>query len=102
MNIPSSLGHPDPGGQTTPANPIPSVREVDAMLQVRARRGNRDGGHRGTSGTNPYLALLRTPGALAFTSSAFVGRISMSMYGLGTILLIASLTGRYGLAGIVA
>jgi MFS family permease len=51
---------------------------------------------------NLYLALLRTPGALAFSSTGFVGRMSMSMYGLGTVLLIASLTGHYGEAGVVA
>ena len=54
------------------------------------------------SGRNGYLQLLRRPGAIAFSSSGFVGRMSMSMYGLGTVLLIASLTGRYGLAGTVA
>ena len=51
---------------------------------------------------NPYSVLLRTPGALAFSSSAFVGRMSMSMYGLGTVLLLVSLTGHYGAAGTVA
>ncbi|HET9897316.1 MAG TPA: MFS transporter [Streptosporangiaceae bacterium] len=51
---------------------------------------------------NPYLALIRTPGTMAFSATAFVGRMSMSMYGLGTVLLIASLTGRYGVAGTVA
>ena len=51
---------------------------------------------------NPYLVLLRTPGAVAFSASAFVGRMSMSMYGLGTVLLIVSLTGRYGTAGAIA
>jgi MFS family permease len=51
---------------------------------------------------NPYLDVLRTPTALPFSSAAFVGRMSMSMYGLGTVLLIASLTGRYGTAGTVA
>jgi MFS family permease len=51
---------------------------------------------------NLYLSLLRTPGALAFSASGFVGRMSMSMYGLGTVLLIASITGRYGIAGTVA
>lgn len=54
------------------------------------------------TGRNPYLDLIRTPGALAFSGAAFVGRMSMSMYGLGTVLLIASLTGRYGAAGTVA
>jgi MFS family permease len=53
-------------------------------------------------GRNPYLALLRTPGAVRFSSSAFVGRMSMSMYGLGTVLLLVSLTGHYGSAGTVA
>lgn len=51
---------------------------------------------------NPYLDVLRSDGALAFSSTAMIGRMSMSMYGLGTVLLIATLTGRYGLAGTVA
>jgi MFS family permease len=72
------------------------------MTQVRARRGTRDNGNPAIATGSPYLQLLRSPGALAFSSSAFVGRMSMSMYGLGTILLIATTTGRYGLAGIVA
>ncbi len=55
-----------------------------------------------TTGRNPYHVLIRTPGALAFSSAGFVGRMSMSMYGLGTVLLIASITGRYGTAGLVA
>jgi MFS family permease len=54
------------------------------------------------AGRNPYLNLLRTPGALAFSGSAFIGRMPMAMYGLGTVLLIVSLTKRYGMAGTVA
>jgi MFS family permease len=79
------------------------------MPQVRARRGSRGAGppdgsaQPGSARTgNSYLRLLRTPGALSFSCAGFVGRMSMSMYGLGTVLLIASMTGRYGLAGIVA
>lgn len=53
-------------------------------------------------GRNPYRTLLRTPGALGFSSAAFVGRMSMSMYGLGTVLLLVSLTGHYATAGTVA
>jgi MFS family permease len=80
------------------------------MTRVEANAGC-DGGFRGVvppgrpgrvASRNRYLSLLRTPGALAFSASGFVGRMSMSMYGLGTVLLIASLTGRYGLAGTVA
>jgi len=72
------------------------------MTQVRDRRGCREHDSRSAWGRNPYLKLLRIPGALAFSSAGFVGRMSMSMYGLGTVLLIALLTGRYGQAGTVA
>jgi MFS family permease len=71
------------------------------MTQVRDRRGRaRD--TRTRQHRNPYLQLLRTPGSLAFSAAGLVGRMSMSMYGLGTVLLIALLTGHYGQAGTVA
>jgi MFS family permease len=54
------------------------------------------------SGGNPYLQLLRIRGAAGFCAAGILGRMPMSMYGLGTVLLIAALTGRYGLAGVVA
>src|SRR5262249_52496189 len=72
------------------------------MTQVRTRRDDRERDPRSAPRKNPYLKLLRIPGALAFSSAGFVGRMSMSMYGLGTVLLIALLTGRYGQAGTVA
>jgi MFS family permease len=49
-----------------------------------------------------YLALLRTPGAARFCVSAMIGRAPMSMFGLGTVLLITASTGRYALAGLVS
>jgi MFS family permease len=75
------------------------------MTQVRTGRGDPDCGQSGTGSAisrNPYAQLLRTPGALAFSAAGFVGRMSMAMYGLGTVLLIALNTGQYGLAGTVA
>ena len=75
------------------------------MTQVRTGRGRPDCGERRTGSAisrNPYVQLLRTPGALAFSAAGFVGRMSMAMYGLGTVLLIALNTGQYGLAGTVA
>jgi len=51
---------------------------------------------------SPYLAALASPGALRFSAAAFLGRLQISMYGLGTVLLVSSLTGQYGLAGAVA
>jgi MFS family permease len=69
------------------------------MTEVRARRGERE---QEEASRNHYLELLRTPGALGFSAAGFVGRMPMAMFGLGTVLLIASITGKYGLAGIVA
>ena len=51
---------------------------------------------------NPYLRLLRVPGALSFVVAGFIGRMPMSMLGLGIVLLISAMTGRYGTAGAVA
>jgi MFS family permease len=72
------------------------------MKQLDTRQDGVSQADPATAGRNPYLVLARTPGALAFSSAGFVGRMSMSMYGLGTVLLIASLTGRYASAGTVA
>jgi MFS family permease len=57
--------------------------------------------HEGRAG-NPYVQILRLPGALRFSATGFVARMPMSMFGLGTVLLIAAVTGKYGLAGAVA
>ncbi len=51
---------------------------------------------------NPYGRLLRVPGARAFTAAGFVGRMPMSMYGLGVVLLVSAVTGKYGTAGEVS
>src|SRR5260370_37999116 len=66
---------------------------TDVRAQVREREQRR--------GT-PSREVLARPGALRCSAAGFVGRMPMSMFGLGTVLLIASVTGRYGLAGIVA
>src|SRR5262249_357060 len=55
-----------------------------------------------TRPAGPYLEILRLPGALAFSAAGFLARMPMSMFSLGTVLLIAATTGRYGLAGVVA
>jgi MFS family permease len=52
--------------------------------------------------TGTYLAVLRIPGALRFSSAGFLARMPMSMFSLGIVLLVAALTGRYALAGLVA
>jgi MFS family permease len=46
--------------------------------------------------------LLRLPGAARFCVTGMIGRAPMAMFGLGTVLLVAATTGRYGLAGLVS
>jgi MFS family permease len=55
-----------------------------------------------SGGGSTYLRLLRVPGAPAFMAAGFVGRMPMSMLGLGTVLLVSAMTGKYGTAGAVA
>jgi MFS family permease len=50
----------------------------------------------------PYAEIFRIPRAWRFSVAAVIGRMPMSMYGLGTVLLISAATGRYGVAGSVS
>jgi MFS family permease len=49
-----------------------------------------------------YLPLFRLPGALAFCLAALVGRMPISMLGIGSVLLVQDRRGSYALAGAVA
>ena len=49
-----------------------------------------------------YGPLLRTPGARAFTAAALLGRMPISMLGIGTVLLVEDRRGSYALAGLVS
>ncbi|MFJ6539106.1 MFS transporter [Streptomyces sp. NPDC091385] len=48
---------------------------------------------------SPYRALFAEPGTKGFAVAGFVGRMPLSMMGIGVITMISQLTGRYGLAG---
>ena len=50
----------------------------------------------------PYVEIFRIPRAWRFSVAGIIGRMPMSMYGLGTVLLISAGTGRYGVAGSVS
>ena len=50
----------------------------------------------------PYREIFEIPGAWRFSAAAVIGRMPMSMFGLGTVLLISAATGKYGVAGAVA
>ena len=60
------------------------------------------GGPRARGLLGPYLEIFAIPRAWRFSVAGIIGRMPMSMYGLGTVLLISAGTGRYGLAGSVS
>lgn len=55
-----------------------------------------------SAGLRPYLETLRTPYALRMVLFGFIGRLPLSMVGLGSVLLVQDYTGSYGLGGAVA
>jgi MFS family permease len=50
----------------------------------------------------PYAHLMRRPGAGAFFAAGILGRMPISMIGLGIVILIAQESGSYGLAGSIS
>ena len=48
---------------------------------------------------SPYRALFAAPGSKGFSAAGFVGRMPLSMMGIGVVTMVSRLTGRYGLAG---
>lgn len=50
----------------------------------------------------PYVEIFQIPRAWRFSLAGIIGRMPMSMAGLGTVLLISASTGRYGVAGSVS
>ncbi|CAM5516705.1 MULTISPECIES: MFS transporter [Streptomyces] len=51
---------------------------------------------------NPYGALFKAPGSVAFSAAGFVGRMPVSMTGIGIITMLSQMNGEYGLAGAVS
>lgn len=51
---------------------------------------------------NPYRELFNAPGSRAFVVAAMIGRMPISMTGIGLITMLSQLHGGYGLAGAVA
>ncbi|WP_430479390.1 MFS transporter [Streptomyces sp. P11-1] len=75
------------GGQLVAA-PRPSPEKA---VRVRERPKPR----------NPYLRLLATPGARAFTAGNLIARLPMGMLSVSAVIMIAGSRGSYALAGAV-
>ena len=50
----------------------------------------------------PYRGLFNGPGVKGFVLAGFIGRMPMSMLGIGIILLVHGITGSFAIAGAVA
>lgn len=50
---------------------------------------------------NPYVRLLATPGARAFTAGNLLARLPMGMFSVSAVIMIAGAHGSYALAGAV-
>ncbi|MER6676230.1 MFS transporter [Streptomyces sp. NPDC000983] len=48
---------------------------------------------------SPYRALFDAPGSKGFSAAGLLGRMPLSMMGIGVVTMVSQLTGRYGLAG---
>ncbi|NEE28990.1 MFS transporter, partial [Streptomyces sp. SID7982] len=55
----------------------------------------------GRPSANPYLRLLATPGARAFTAGNLIARLPMGMLSVSAVIMIAGSRGSYALAGAV-
>ncbi|MEV0438206.1 MFS transporter [Streptomyces spectabilis] len=48
---------------------------------------------------SPYRAIFAAPGSKGFSVAGFIGRMPLSMMGIGIVTMVSQITGRYGLAG---
>src|SRR4029077_10642515 len=93
-----------------PGNPVGRVRYRDLHGAMRPMTGideakrppSRSPAGLLTRPLRPYAEIFEIPGAWGFSLAAVIGRMPMSMFGLGTVLLISAVTGRYGVAGTVS
>ncbi|MGW6720030.1 MFS transporter [Streptomyces sp. NPDC054995] len=86
------------------APPVAPLLAVSGGQLVAApRSAPTSGEHRRSrlSSSNPYLRLLATPGARAFTAGNLIARLPMGMLGVSAIIMIAGSRGSYALAGAV-
>ncbi|MGK5640331.1 MFS transporter [Streptomyces sp. URMC 126] len=49
--------------------------------------------------SSPYRAIFAAPGAKGFSAAGLLGRMPLSMMGIGIVTMVSELTGEYGLAG---
>lgn len=81
-----------PAHATTSDAPATEPSHAPAPESVTARPA---------SARNPYLRLLATPGARAFTAGNLLARLPMGMFSVSAVIMIAGAHDSYALAGAV-
>lgn len=84
---------PQPDLMLTPAGPALTPRYEDPSAA---------GGGPARVPANPYLRLFTTPGARAFTLGNLIARLPTGMFGVSSVIMIATTYGSYALAGAVS
>ena len=79
--------HPDPDMDFTTVG-LTRRHRPGSYLRDRSERSERRRVEIMPSG-NPYLKALASPGALRFSAAGILGRMPISMFGLGTVLQLA-------------
>lgn len=99
--VPRPARHTRP--DRAPAPPVTPLLAVSGGQLVAAPRSapTSAGRRRGRPSSNPYLRLLATPGARAFTAGNLIARLPMGMLSVSAVIMIAGSRGSYALAGAV-
>ncbi|WP_405431531.1 MFS transporter [Streptomyces anulatus] len=101
---PAAAPRPFPAARPDPAAapqspPLFAVAGGQLVAAPRSAPGSGRAGRRPSS--NPYLRLLATPGARAFTAGNLIARLPMGMFSVSAVIMIAGSRGSYALAGAV-
>ncbi|MFJ8222650.1 MFS transporter [Streptomyces griseus] len=83
-----------------PATPLLAVAGGQLVAAPRSAPASA-GRRRSLPSSNPYLRLLATPGARAFTAGNLIARLPMGMFSVSAVIMIAGSRGSYALAGAV-
>ncbi|MFJ3970535.1 MFS transporter [Streptomyces parvus] len=101
---------PRPGPRVRPDRapaPLPAPRATPLLavsggqLVAAPRSAPATSRRRSRPSSNPYLRLLATPGARAFTAGNLIARLPMGMLSVSAVIMIAGSRGSYALAGAV-
>ncbi|MEU0129319.1 MFS transporter [Streptomyces sp. NPDC006289] len=96
-----------PDSAPTPSAPLPPASVASAAGAIAPVAPGAESSAAVPTGSappppgNPYVRLLATPGARAFTAGGLLARLPMGMFSVSAVIMIADAHGSYALAGAV-